>query len=75
MTFQLIRDSTKIKVGLAGQRGRKLKRVPMIYLRTPPQFIKTAELLLKIAEAGFLLVGNPEESNHFLYIDAIKAAE
>ncbi len=33
---------------------------------------KRAELLSMIAEAGFLLVGNIEESNQFLYINAIK---
>jgi SAM-dependent methyltransferase len=33
---------------------------------------KRSELLSAIAEVGFLLVGNVEESNQFLYIDAIK---
>ncbi len=33
---------------------------------------KHAELLAAIADAGFLLVGGVEESNQFLYIDAIK---
>jgi hypothetical protein len=33
---------------------------------------KRAELLTAIADAGFLLVGTVEESNQFLYIDAIK---
>jgi len=33
---------------------------------------KRSELLSAIAEAGFLLVGNVEESSQFLYIDAIK---
>ena len=36
---------------------------------------KRSELLSTIAKAGFLLVGNVEESNQFLYIDAIKMAE
>jgi ubiquinone/menaquinone biosynthesis C-methylase UbiE len=36
---------------------------------------KRAELLLKIREAGFLLVGDVIESNQFLYIDAIRTAE
>ena len=33
---------------------------------------KRSELLTAIADAGFLLVGGVEESNQFLYIDAIK---
>ncbi len=36
---------------------------------------KRPELLLIIAEAGFSLVGNIEESNQFFYVDAIKMAE
>lgn len=36
---------------------------------------KRSELLSKITEAGFLLVGDVVESNQFLYIDAIKTAE
>ncbi len=36
---------------------------------------KRSELLSKITEAGFLLVGDVIESNQFLYIDAIKTAE
>jgi superfamily II DNA or RNA helicase len=36
---------------------------------------KRSELLSTIANAGFVLVGNIEESNQFLYIDAIKMAE
>jgi ubiquinone/menaquinone biosynthesis C-methylase UbiE len=36
---------------------------------------KRSELLSTIAEVGFVLVGNAEESNQFLYIDAIKMAE
>jgi hypothetical protein len=33
---------------------------------------KHSELLTAIDDAGFLLVGNVEESGQFLYIDAIK---
>jgi len=36
---------------------------------------KRSELLATIAEAGFVLAGNIEESNQFLYVDAIKMAE
>jgi superfamily II DNA or RNA helicase len=36
---------------------------------------KRSELLSTIAEAGFSLVGKVEESNQFLYIDAIKMTE
>ncbi len=36
---------------------------------------KRSELLSTITEAGFSLVGKVEESNQFLYIDAIKMAE
>jgi len=36
---------------------------------------KRSELLSKITEAGFLLVGDVVESNQFLYVDAIKTAE
>ena len=36
---------------------------------------KRSELLSTIAEAGFVLVGNVEKSNQFLYIDAIKMME
>jgi len=36
---------------------------------------KRSELLSKITEAGFLLVGDVVESNQFLYINAIKTVE
>jgi ribosomal RNA-processing protein 8 len=36
---------------------------------------KKAELLSRITETGFLLVGNVEESYQFCYIDAIKTTE